>query len=147
MPNGEFDPMNQFGQLWLQMLQHSGSMFGNIKPGDAPPEAAKQLRGAMFKSMAEQADQFMRSETFLKGMKESLDAALNFQKQYQSMMTEMRHSTQGVASSDIDGAMVMLRQMETRVLDRLEDLDGRLRQINERLDRLQMESQTSGSKS
>jgi len=146
MSNGDFDQLRQFGQLWLEMLSRSGSLFGQVKPGDAPPEAAKQMRGAVFKSMADQAEQFMRSETFLQGMKQSLDAALNFQKQYQATLTEFRHATEGVASGDIDAAMMMLRQMESRVLDRLEDLDARIKGIAERLDRLQMDTEKSGSK-
>ena len=124
MSNGDFDQMRQFGQMWLEMLSRSGSLFGQVKLGDPPPEAAKQIRGAVFKSMADQAEQFMRSETFLQGMKQSIDAALNFQKQYQTTLTEFRHSTEGVASADIDATMMMLRQMESRVLDRLEDLDA-----------------------
>jgi predicted acylesterase/phospholipase RssA len=145
MSNGDFDPMRQFGQIWLEMLSKSGSLFGQLKPGEPPPEAARQFRGAVFKSMADQADQFMRSETFLQSMKQSLDAALNFQKQYQTMLTEFRHSTEGVAASDVDAAMIMLRQMESRVLDRLEDLDARLKGIADRLDQLESTPQTSGS--
>jgi len=146
MSNGDFDQMKQFGQLWLEMLSRSGSLFGQMKPGEPPPEAARQFRGAVFKSMADQADQFMRSETFLQAMKQSLDAALNFQKQYQTMLAEFRHSTEGVASTDIDAAMMLLRQMESRVLDRLENLDTRLRGIAERLDRLETDAETSGTK-
>jgi hypothetical protein len=146
MSNGDFDQLKQFGQLWLEMLSRSGSLFGQMKPGEPPPEAARQFRGAVFKSMADQADQFMRSETFLQAMKQSLDAALNFQKQYQTMLAEFRHSTEGVASTDIDAAMMLLRQMESRVLDRLENLDTRLRGIAERLDRLETDAETSGTK-
>ncbi|MGD0768782.1 MAG: hypothetical protein ABSB42_11410 [Tepidisphaeraceae bacterium] len=146
MSNGDFDQMKQFGQLWLEMLSRSGSLFGQMKPGEPPPEAARQFRGAVFKSMADQADQFMRSETFLQAMKQSLDAALNFQKQYQTMLTEFRHSTEGVASTDIDAAMTLLRQMESRVLDRLENLDTQLQGIAERLDRLETDAETSGTK-
>jgi hypothetical protein len=146
MSNGDFDQMKQFGQLWLEMLSRSGSLFAQVKPGEAPPEAARQLRGAVFKSMADQADQFMRSEPFLQGMKQSLDAALTFHKQYQGMFTELRHSTEGVASTDIDAAMAFLRQMESRVLDRLEDLDNQIKGVAERLDRLESGAETSGSK-
>lgn len=145
MPNGDFDQLRQFGQLWLDVLGRSSSLFGQMKSGEPPPEAARQFRGAVFKSMADQADQFMRSETFLQAMKQSLDAALNFQKQYQRMLTEYRHSTEGVASADIDATMVMLRQFESRVLDRLEDMGTQLRGIVERLDRLEMDAEGSGS--
>lgn len=146
MSNGDFDQMRQFGQMWLEMLSKSGSLFGQLKPGEPPPEAARQLRGAVFKSMADQAEQFMRSETFLQGMKQSLDAALNFQKQYQATMTEFRHSTEGVASADIEAAMMLIRQMESRVLDRLEDVNAQIKGIGERLDRLELDTEKSGSK-
>jgi len=112
MSNGDFDQLRQFGQLWLEMLSRSESLFGQVKPGEPPPEAARQFRGALFKTMADQVEQFMRSETFLQAMKQSLDAALNFQKQYQTMLTEFRHSTEGVASTDIEAGMMMFRKME-----------------------------------
>ncbi|MGA2442697.1 MAG: hypothetical protein ABSH08_17220 [Tepidisphaeraceae bacterium] len=145
MANGDFDQLKQFGQLWLELLSRSGSLFGQLKPGEPPPEAARQFRATVFKSMADQADQFMRSETFLQAMKQSLDAALNFQKQYQNLLAEFRHSTEGVASTDIDAAMTLLRQMEARVLDRLENLDTKLGEIAERLDRLETDAEKSGT--
>jgi len=145
MSNGDFDPIKQFGQLWLEMLSRSGSLLDQVKPGTLPTEAARQVRGAVFKCMADQAEQFMRSETFLQAMKQSMDAALNYQKQTQSMFTELRHYTEGVASADVDAAMMLLRQIESRVLDRLEDLEVQIQAIAERMDRMEMGTEKTGS--
>jgi hypothetical protein len=145
MSNGDFDRLKEFCASWLDMLNRSAAIFGSVKPGEPPTEAARQLRGAVFKSMSEQVEQFMRSETFLQGLKQSLDAALEFQKQYQSVLTEFRHSTQGVATADVNATMMLVRQIESRLIDRLDDIESSLRQISQRLDRMECPEQKAGS--
>jgi hypothetical protein len=95
--------------------------------------------------MSEQVEQFMRSETFLQGMKQSLDTALEFQKQYQTALTEFRHSTQGVATADVNATMMLLRQIESRLIDRLDDLDTSVRQLSQRLDRMEAQERKAES--
>jgi len=129
MKTWDFDQAQQLGQLWLETLARLGGTFSCVKPGSPPPEAARQIRGALLGAMAEQTEQFMRSEAFCQGMKESLDAAIHFQKQTQDIMTRMRHATEGVAAQDLTAAMAMLRQMEDRLLDRLDELDSRLQRL------------------
>jgi len=129
MPNGEFDQFKQMSEVWLDMLARMGPLFAQTKIGEPPPEMAKQFRSAVFKSMADQVDEFMRSETFLQGMKEAMDNGLKFHKQYQNALGEFRHATEGVAISDVDALMRMLHQMETRILDRLEDLQERVQHL------------------
>ena len=128
-----WDPeqMRQMTQLWLDMASKLGGTFANVQPGSPPPDAARQMRGAIFQAMSEQLDQFMRSEAFLEGMKESLNRTIQFQKQTQDVFTRMHHATQGVAVQDISAAMSMLRQMEDRLLDRLDELNGRLQKLEE----------------
>jgi hypothetical protein len=145
MPNGEFNQFKQFCESWLDILNRSAAIFGSVNPCEPPTEAARQIRSAVFKSMAEQVDKFMRSETFLQGMKQSLDTALEFQKQCQSVLTEVRHSTQGVATADVNATMMMLRQIESRLIDRLDDLDANVRQLSQRLDQMEAGKDKAGS--
>ncbi|HUB25702.1 MAG TPA: hypothetical protein VL992_09770 [Tepidisphaeraceae bacterium] len=126
MKNRDFEPMRQAADLWLETLARMGSTFASVPPGSPPPEAARQLRGAMMNAMSEQAEQFMRSDVFLQWMKQSLDRAIDFQKQSRQLLTQMRHGTEGVAVQDMTAIMSLLHQMEDRMLDRLDDLTDRL---------------------
>ena len=132
--NWDFEQAQQMGQFWLEIFSKMGSTFTGAKPGAPPPEAARQIRGAVFKAMTEQLDQFMRSEGFLQGVKSTLDQTMDFQEQYKTAMTQFRHATEGVAAQDINAIMTNLRQLESRVLDRLEDLQAQMTAISQRLD-------------
>jgi hypothetical protein len=132
--NWDFQQAQQMGQLWMEMCAKMGSMMTAAQPGSPPPEAARQVRAAAFKNMTEQAEQFMRSEQFLQGMKLYLDRTLESQKQYQAFMTNLRHATEGVAAQDVQAVMVLMRQMESRVLDRLEEVTNQLNRLSDRLD-------------
>jgi len=146
MTNGEFDEMKKFSQVWLDMLGRMGTLFGRITVGDPPPEGARQLRGADFKAMAHQVEEFMRSETFLLGMKEALESGLKFQKQYQTALAEFRHATEGVAATDVDALMRMLHQLESRVLDRLEDMEQRIEDLRQKLEPRKEETLAEGER-
>jgi hypothetical protein len=135
--NFDYNQANQIGQFWLDFFSRMGAMATSVRPGAAPPEASRQMRSAMMNAMAEQFEQFMRSEQFLQAMKQSMDASLDWQKQYQTMLTTMRHQFQGVATQDVDAVMVMLRHMETRVLEKLDAMETRLGDLAERLDELE----------
>ena len=135
MPNNwDFEQAQQMGQFWFDMISKMGSSFTSTGPGAPPPEAARQIRGTVFKAMAEQLDQYMRSETFLQGMKSTLDQTMDFQEKFKTTLTQMRHATEGVAEQDIAAIMTNLRQFESRVLDRLEDLQTQMTTITQRLD-------------
>lgn len=130
----DFEQAQQMGQLWLEMISKMGSTFTSAKPGAGPPEAARQIRGAVFKAMTEQLDQFMRSAGFLQGIKSTLDQTMEIQSQYKSAATQFRHATEGVAVQDINAVIARLRELESRVLDRLEDLQAQMTSINQRLE-------------
>jgi hypothetical protein len=66
-------------------------------------------------------------------MKQSMDAAITFRKQVNDFLTSLHHNTQGIARQDIDSLMLSVRHLETRVLDRLEQITERIEQIDKRL--------------
>jgi len=125
------EQLRQMGQAWLDMLAKLGGTFSTIQPGSPPPEAARQFRGAIFQAMSEQIDQFMRSDAFMEGMKESLQRTVQFQKQSQEVFTRMHHATQSVAVQDIATVMAVMRQTEERLLDRLDDIGTRLERLEQ----------------
>jgi hypothetical protein len=130
MPEGDFEQMREMYQSWMEMLTRMSGLCAQVKVGDPPTEAARQFRGAFFKTMSDQVEEFLRSEAFLQSIKKSLDSGLKFQKQYQDAMAGFRHATAGVAASDVDAILRTLHQLETRILDRLEDLEARVEKLS-----------------
>jgi len=129
MDQNDFKQAGEMWRLWLETLSRLGGSFASAQPGSPPPEAARQVRGAVLNAVSEQVDQFLRSETFLQWMKEWLDRTIAFQKQTHEIMTQMHHATEGVAVQDVTAIMGVLRQMEDRLLDRLDDLNRRVERL------------------
>ncbi|MGE5609097.1 MAG: hypothetical protein ACM359_07570 [Bacillota bacterium] len=131
--NPWFEQTRQFTEMWTEMASKMMSASTAYEPGASPPDAARQVRSAAFRSMSQFAEQFMRWPQFLTAMRQSMDAAATIQKQINDFMTSMRHNTQGVARDDIDSVLQSVEHLETRLLDRLEDLSDRLDNLSRRL--------------
>ena len=125
-----------FARLWTDLAGKMSMAGLSFTPGASPPEAARQVRGAMFDAMSKYFDEYMRSPQFMESMKQSLDASMAFRRQCQEFLTQMHHEAQTPAREDIDSLMVTVRHVETRLLDRIEDLSARLDEIAARLPRL-----------
>ena len=134
MSNGDFEQFRQLCEVWLDMAGKMGGLFNQPKIGQPPTEAGRQLRGAVFKTMSEQVEDYLKSETFLEGMKAAMDSGLKFQKQYQGALAEFRHATEGVAATDVDAMIRAVHQVETRILDRLDNIERRLEEMQQRVD-------------
>ncbi len=75
----------------------------------------------------------MRSPQFLESMKQWMDNAVTFRKMTSDFMAKVRNEMQSPSRDDIDTVMLTVRHMETRLLDRLDDLSSRVSELNERL--------------
>jgi len=127
----------QFGRMWSEFAAKMAASGAAFTPGATPPEAARQMRDAALASMAQGCDQFIRSPAFIEAMKQSIDNAITWRRQWNDMMRDLRHEMQGVARDDVDHLMVGLRHMETRLLDRLEEVERRVEKLNARLERME----------
>ena len=101
-----------------QMMQTAFTMA----PSSAPPEVLRQIRGGLFQALAQSWDEFMRSPQFLEGMRQWMESAVNFRKMSNDFMAKVRNEMQAPSRDDIDTIMLTVRHMETRLLDRVEDL-------------------------
>lgn len=132
-----FNAMMDGAQMWTKMWMDMASKMGqasSFEPDATPPEAARQARSSMFQAMSQYFEQMMRSPQMLEMMKQSMDMAFASRKQFNDMLNRMRQETQGTSRQDVNNLMLAMRHMETRVLDRLEELDFRLEEIGGRLD-------------
>lgn len=123
-----------FQKIWGETFSKLMQLGFTFSPESAPPEFMRQLRSGIFQALAQSWEHFLRSPQFMEGMKQYMDNAIAFRKMSSDFFTKVRHETQSTSRDDIDSVMLAMRHMETRVLDRVEDLAAQLGEVNKRLD-------------
>lgn len=124
-------------RMWADFASKVAAASLSFAPSASPPEAAGQVRNALFGAAEQYWTEFMRSPEFLEAMKQAMDGAIAFRKQLNEVLTRAHHEAQGVAREDIDSVMLCIRHMETRILDRIDEVASRLDRISERLEALE----------
>ncbi len=119
-----FDPFMKF---WADMTGRMAAS-GVTAPTGAPDMMA-QMRKTFFGAMAEYADDYMRSEQFLSAMKQNMDNALAFKQQINQFLTSTLQSSQMPSRSDTDHIVLLVRGMESRIVEKLDDLSARVDQL------------------
>lgn len=145
MMDNSCDQAEFLTRTWMDWMSKMATAGLSVQPTAPPPEAARQMRGGVLQAMSQCFEQVMRSPEMLEWMKRSMDGAIDFRKQYNDVMTRMRHDTQGTTSEDVDNLMQTVRHLETRVLSRLDEVSDRLEAIAGRLDRLESAKQASSN--
>ncbi|MBW7906178.1 MAG: hypothetical protein LC135_16565 [Phycisphaerae bacterium] len=116
--------IDPFMKFWTEAVKAMAS--AGMTPPQPPPDLLTQLRRVYFDTLAEQADQFMRSETFLGAMKQGMEASLAWQQGVNQMMQRGLAAAQAPSRADSEHVVLLLRGMEERILERIEDLSARL---------------------
>jgi len=131
--NEEHDGMNQTAGQWAEFQKIWGETFSKLmqlgftfSPESAPPEFMRQMRSGIFEALGQSWEHFLRSPQFMEGMKQQMDQAIAFRKMSNDFFTKARHETQAASRDDIDAVMLAVRHMETRILDRIEELAVRM---------------------
>jgi len=111
-----------FQKIWTDSFAKMMQLGFSYSPEAAPPEFLRQIRTGIFQALSQSWDQFLRSPQFMEGMKQWMEQAVSFRKMSNDFFTKVRHETQGTAQKDVDAVLVALQQLETRVLNRVEEL-------------------------
>jgi hypothetical protein len=122
-----------FQKIWAESMSRLMQSAFTFTPGSPPPEVVQQIRSGIFQALAESWQEFMRSPQFLEGMKQWMENAVTFRKTTNDFLAKVRNEMQAPSREDIDTVMLSLRHLETRLLDRLENLAGQLSQLNGKL--------------
>ncbi|PWU21388.1 MAG: hypothetical protein C5B50_01900 [Verrucomicrobia bacterium] len=134
MPDNSFErsaeQLAAFQKIWMESfskMMQAGFAFG---PNSPPPELLRQMRSGIFEALAKTWEDYMRSPQFLQGMKQWMDGAVAFRKMTNDFMGKVRNEMQSPSRDDIDHVMIAVRHMEKRLLDRIEELAGRVDDLN-----------------
>ena len=124
-PNGTNQTTEQwaaFQRIWGETFSKLMQLGFTFSPESAPPEFMRQMRSGIFQALGQSWEHFLRSPQFMEGMKQYMDNAIAFRKMSGDFFSKVRHETQSTSREDIDAVMLAVRHMETRILDRVEEL-------------------------
>ena len=111
-----------FQKIWMESMSKAMQSAFTIGQGGPPPEILKEIRGGIFKALAQSWEEFMRSPQFTESMKQWMDNAISFRKMTNDFMAKVRNEMQAASKDDIDQIMLSIRHMEKRLLDRIDQL-------------------------
>lgn len=123
-----------FQKIWMETLSKMTQTGFTFSPESPPPEMFRQMRGGIFRALAESWEQFLRSPQFLKSTKNWQENATAFRKMTNDLLTRTRHELQAPSREDVDTIMLTVRHMEKRILDRMEEVSSEVAALNARLD-------------
>lgn len=113
-----------FTSFWSDFFGKMAS--AGVAPPQPSPDVTERMRKAFFESFSKYADEFMRSEAFLKMMKQSMDHGLAWQQAMNQQLQKGLTAAQMPTKSDADHIVMLVRGMEDRLVDKLEELSRRI---------------------
>ena len=124
-----FDQAAAFQKIWLETFNKMAQAGLSFTPESAPPEFLRQMRSGIFAALSKSWEEFLRTPQFLEATKTMMENAITFRKMSADLLTQAQHSVQGVARSDIKDLMQAIHHLETRILNRIEDVSQRLEKL------------------
>jgi hypothetical protein len=137
MNDNYFNPLEvdaEMVRMWSELA--SKMMTASLAPsgGDAPPDAARQLRAALLDAWTKGWDQFMRSPAFLEILHQRTSASVKNREQFNDFMGQWQHELQLATRQDIDRLAQSIQRVERRVADALDDLSIQIEELAVRRD-------------
>ncbi len=124
--DSQFRFPDPFTAFWSDFMQRAASV-GFTPPPQA--EFVEQVRKAFFAALSEHLDQFLRSDAYLKTMKQAMDHSLAWQQTMNDYLQRGLQTAQMPSRQDSDHLVTLIRGLEERVLRRLDDVERRIGQV------------------
>jgi len=134
--NKGLDQVAAFQKLWTDSFANMAGVWSQFSPGSPPSDEMRKMRGGMLKVLSETWDEYMRTPQFMEMMKASLNGALDLKRMARDGMNRVHEQFETPSKEDIDGVLLAIRHVEGRLLDRLEGLDDRVVNLNEKIDKI-----------
>lgn len=121
-----------FQKIWLDSMSRLMQAAFTFSPNATPPELMREIRNGILKALGETWNEFLRSPQFQESMKQCMDNAVAFRKLTNEYMSKVHKEMQTPSRDDIDAVQLNVRHLETRVLDRLEELAKQIEGLKQR---------------
>ncbi len=115
-----------FQKIWLETMSKMTQAAFTFSPGSPPPEVLRQIRNGIFQALAQSWEEFMRSPQFLEGTRQWMETAIAFRKLSNDLLTRAHNELQSASRNDVDTVLLAVRHMETRLLDKIEELSAQV---------------------
>lgn len=122
-----------FQKIWGETFSKLMQLGFTFSPESAPPDFLRQMRSGLLQALSQSWEQFLRSPQFMEGTRQWMEQAMAFRKLSSEFFNKVRHETQTTTRDDIDSVMLAVRHMETRILERVEDLALQVTDLQARL--------------
>ncbi len=122
-----------FQKIWGETFSKLMQLGFTVSPESAPPEFLRQMRSGLLQALSQSWEQYLRSPQFMESTRQWMDQAIAFRKMSSDFFNKVRHETQSTTRDDIDSVMLAVRHMETRILDRVEDLAAEVTELKRKL--------------
>jgi hypothetical protein len=120
-------PADPFTAFWTDMWSKMAA--GGAQMPAPQPDMLNAMRKSFFEAMAKYADEFMRSEAFLQMMKLSVDNAMIWQQMMDKYLHGNVAALQMPTRGDVEQLLPLLRGMEQRLTERLNELSQRVENL------------------
>jgi len=136
-------PTDPFTAFWCDVLRRMSGAGFNMPSPDS--ELAEQMRRAFFDAWARYFDEFFRSEAFMASMKQAMDSTLAWQQMWKEHLQRGLSAAQVPSREDTDHIVMLIRGVEDRILEKLEQLSERVAKLEGRPRRTAAAAATSAS--
>ena len=122
---GGGDPFSAF---WTDFWSKAGVAPSAAAAGGTPsfgPELMERWRKAFFEALSRSSEEYLRSDAFLRMMKQSMDQSLTWQQAINQQVQQGLAAAQMVSRADVDHLVSLLRGLEERLMHRLDALENR----------------------
>ena len=131
-----FDQVAAFQKLWMDSFADMTGVWSQFSAGSPPIDEMRKMRGGMLKVLAETWEEYMRTPQFLEMMKASMNGALDLKRVAREGMNRLHEQLENPSKNDIDDLLLAIRHAERRLLERLEGLDERVGELNEKIEKV-----------
>lgn len=129
--------MGDLGRMWMEYMANMAKGAAGMPPMTPPsgvtPDALREMRAAMLKSVSDYLDQFMRTQPFLDWMQKTMASSVDLRKQMNDFFAWLQNEWQGASRQDIDRLAAENRRMNSGINEGFERVEELLGDINKRL--------------
>jgi hypothetical protein len=127
------NPADAFSRFWADAMSRAMGAGGWQPQAPSREDAMRQMRQAFLDAWEHHCIELMSSEAFLDLMRKSMDNALLFRTQINQLVNKVMQDSPIPTKDDTDSILQVLRSIEGRVLDRLDELTQRVDAVEARV--------------